>query len=330
MRRREFITLLGGAAVTWPVAAHAQRSESVRRIGVLMADAEGLPESQARKAALEKTLEQLRWQIGRTLAVDYRWAVGDLDRARAATAELLKPNPDLILATATPATRAAQQATRSIPIVFVAVSEPVAQGFIASLARPGGNLTGFSNLEPTFGAKWLELLKELAPRATHAAILFNPETSPFAVPFARGAEAAAPTLGLKAETIAIRGPVEIEAAIVRVAMEPGGALIFPPDTHTANHAKLIFDLCERHRLPAVYGVKSLVQNGGLASYGADHVDLFRRAAGYVDRILKGEKPADLAVQQPTKYELLVNLKTAKAIGIAVPPSLLARADEVID
>jgi putative ABC transport system substrate-binding protein len=295
-----------------------------------MPEAESFGESQARKAAFEQTLSKLGWRLGRTLAIDYRWAVSDTERARIATAELLALTPDLILAVATPATRAAQQATRIVPIVFVAVSEPVSQGIVASLAHPGGNATGFTNLEATFGAKWLEMLKEIAPNVTHAAILFNPEASPYAGSFARAAEAAAPKFEVKAETIAVRGPAQIEAAIARVASEPGGGLIFPTDTHTAAHAKLILELSERHRLPAIHGLKFIAAEGGLASYGIDLVDLFRGAAGYIDRILKGEKPANLAVQQPTKYEMVINLKAAKAIGLTIAPVLLARADEVIE
>jgi putative tryptophan/tyrosine transport system substrate-binding protein len=309
---------------------HAQEPDRLRRIGALMAEAESAEESQARKTILEQTLSQLGWKLGRTLAIDYRWAVNDPERARVATAELLALNPDLILAVATPAVRAAQQASRTIPIVFVAVGEPVSQGIVASLARPGGNVTGFSALESTIGAKWLELLKEIAPGVKHVAILFNPDTSPFNLRFARAAEAAAPTLGVNAETIAIRGQAQLEAAIIRLASEPGGGLIFPPDTQTASHAKLILELSVRYRLPAIHGLKFMATEGGLAFYGTDFVDMFRGVGGYIARIMNGEKPADLPVQQPTKFELVVNLKAAKAIGLAVPPTLLARADEVIE
>jgi putative ABC transport system substrate-binding protein len=330
MRRRDFIRAVIGSTAGWPLAAQAQGPDRLRRIGALMPEAESLAESQARKTALEQALSKLGWKLGRTLAIDYLWAVNNPERASVATAELLALKPELILAAATPATKAAHQATRIVPTVFVAVSEPVSQGLVASLAHPGGNITGFTNLEATFGGKWLELLKEIAPGVTRAAILFNPETSPFAVPIARAAEEVAPKLGMTSETIAVRGAPEIEAAITRVANEPGRGLIFPPDTHTATHLKLVLELSERYRLPAIHGLKLMATEGALAFYGVDIVDLFRAAAGYIDRILKGEKPADLPVQQPTKYELVINLKAAKAIGLAIAPTLLARADEVLE
>jgi len=330
MRRREFIVGLGGVATAWPLSAQAQGPNRLRRIGAMMTHAENTTESQARKTVFEQALSELGWKSGRTIAIDYRWSVGDLERARAATAELLGLNPDLILASATTAARAAQAATRTIPIVFIAVSEPVRQGIVTSLARPGGNITGFTNLESTFGEKLVELLKEIAPAVNRAGFIFNPNTAPNAPLFARSAEAASPRMQVKIDTMSVSTPTEIENAIVKVASEPGGGLVFPPDTYTASHSNLIVELATRHSLPAIYSLKYFATDGGLAFYGIDVVEQYRRAAGYVDRIMKGEKPADLPVQNPTKYELVINLKAAHAIGLTVAPTLIARADEVIE
>jgi len=328
MKRRQFVGLVGGAAV-WSRAGWAQQSNRLRRIGVMMPESKSAAESVARKATFEQALAQLGWNPG-TIAIDYRWVVNGPDPAARATEELLSLKPDMIVAVATPAARAAHKAVHTIPVVFVAVSEPVSQGIVASLARPGGNLTGFSNLETTFGTKWLELLKEIAPSVRHAGIIFNPDSAPFAVPIANAAVAAAPRFEMKGESIPIRGPDQVEAAIARVAGEIGGGLIFLPDPHTTNLVKLIVRLCERHKLPAVYGLNLMVAEGGLVSYGIDLVEIFRDTARYVDRILKGEKPASLPVQQPTKYELVINLKAARAIGLAVATTLLVRADRVIE
>ena len=330
MRRREFLALVGATAAVTPLSARAQEADRLRRIGALMAEAEDAAESRARKATFEQALSRLGWKLGRTIAIDYRWAIYDFERGRVASAELLGSNPDLILTAATPATKAALQASRTIPIVFVGVSEPVSQGIVTSLSHPGGNATGFTNLEPTLGTKWLELIKELVPSVARVGILFDPDTAPFAIPVARATEVAAAKFEVKVETIAVRSLAEIEAGIVRVANGPGGGLIFPPDTYTANNAQLIIELCEHYRLPAIYGLKFMAAAGGLAFYGVDIVDEFRAAAGYVDRIMKGEKPADLAVQQPTKIELVINLKTAKALGLTVPQSLLVTAADVIE
>jgi putative ABC transport system substrate-binding protein len=302
VKRRTFITLLGGAAA-WPLAARAQGTNRVRRIGALMPEPESYPESQTRLTAFQQALSKLGWKVGGNLVIDYRWEISDLERARTATTELLALGPDLILAVATPAARAAKSATRTIPVVFVAVSEPVAQGIVPSLAHPGGNLTGFTNLEPSFGAKWLELLKEIAPHVMRVAIMFNPDTSPYATPFSRSVEAAAPTFGVQAETALIHGPAEIGAVVTKLTTGPAGGLIVPPDTYTAGHSKLIVELAGRNRLPAIYGLKFFAVENGLAFYGADAIDMFGKAAGYVDRILRGQKPSDLAVQQPTQFQL---------------------------
>jgi putative tryptophan/tyrosine transport system substrate-binding protein len=330
-RRRQFIFMLGSASAAWPLAAWGQQPSGPRKLGVMMPEAESSAESIGRKAKFEEALAKLGWKVGSNLAIDYRWAVNGPDRADRATAELLALGPDLIVAVATPAARAAYKMIHSIPVVFVAVSEPVSQGIVASLARPGGNLTGFSNLEGTFGEKWLELLKEIAPTVMNVGIAFNPDSAPFLIPIANATVATAAKLGIKAESIAVRGQDQIEAAIARLAAEVGSGFIFPPDAHTSNQAKWIAESCIRYKIPAVYGLRLMVvEGGGLMSYGIDLIEIFRDAAGYVDRILKGEKPANLPVQQPTKYELIINLKAAKAIDLSVPTGLLVRANEVIE
>jgi ABC-type uncharacterized transport system substrate-binding protein len=333
MRRREFIALIGAAAaswVSWPFAARAQQAERMRRIGVLMVLSENDPQSRSRVAAFQQALDKLGWTVGRNLAIDYRWGVSNPERARTAAAELLDLAPDLILANATLALRGAQQATRTVPIVFTGVSEPVSQGFVASLARPGGNTTGFTNLEPSVAGKWVELLKEMAPRVTRVALVFNPPSTPIPAQFVRAAEAAAAKLGLETAAAQVGGLVEIEATLSRLAGEPGIGLIFPPDTFTGFHHKLIVELTARHRLPAIYSFGYFAAAGGLVSYGPDVTDHFRRSAVYVDRIFRGEAPGDLPVQQPTKFEFVINLKTAKALGLTVPDKLLVGADEVIE
>jgi putative ABC transport system substrate-binding protein len=326
--RREFVALLGGAAA-WPLAAHAQQPERVRRIGVLMVGAESDHESRRRVTAFERELRNLGWIVSRNLQIDYRWSVSDDERAAAAAAELLRLIPDVVLASAPPALRAVQQTTRTTPIVFAAISEPVAQGFVASLAHPGGNTTGFASLEPTLGAKWLELLKEIAPHVTRVAAMRNPASAPIGAQFIHSAEAAASKLVLKTVEAQVHEPAEIEAVITKLGREPGGGLIILPDAFLSLHQRLVIDLAARHRVPAIYPFRYFA-GGGLVSYGPDVADQFRRAAGYVDRIFRGEKPADLPVQQPTKFELVINIKTAKALGLDVPPTLLARADEVIE
>jgi putative tryptophan/tyrosine transport system substrate-binding protein len=329
MRRREFITLLGGA-VAWPLAVRAQQIKSVRRLGVLMPEAENDAQSQAQVRALEHGLTQLGWSPGKNLQIDYRWAAGDLHETRLAAAELVRLAPDVLLAAATPPVRALQQATNTIPIVFAGITEPVAQGLVASLAHPGGNLTGFSNMEATFGEKWLELLKEIDPRVTRAAIVFNPQTAPITADLLHNVEVAAQMFAIQPIATPVRQISEIETAAAMLAREPDGGMILLPDSFTTTNRKPIIEAVARHRLPAVYPFKFFAAEGGLLSYGVDNSELYRRAAIYVDRILKGEKPADLPVQQPTKFELVINLKTAKALGLDVPPTLLARADEVIE
>jgi ABC-type uncharacterized transport system substrate-binding protein len=328
MKRRQFITLLGVAAVAWPFAARAQ-PDRMRRIGVLMAFASDDPEGQARLAAVAQGLQQSGWTVGQNVRVDYRWSGGNADNMRKYAAELVALAPDVILAHSSQAVAPLLQATRTVPIVFVAVSDPVGAGYVDSLARPGGNATGFLLWEYSIAGKWLELLKEIAPRVTRAAVLR--ETAIAAGPALFGViQAAAPSLGVELRPVDVRDAGEIERAITAFAQGANGGLIVTGSTLAAIHRDLIVTLAARHKLPAVYFGRHFVTADGLMSYGPDFLDQFRRAAGYVDRILKGEKAADLPVQAPTKYELAINLKTAKALGLDIPPTLLARADEVIE
>jgi putative tryptophan/tyrosine transport system substrate-binding protein len=327
MRRRDFISLVGGAAAAWPLAARAQQPERVRRIGSLTGIADHSM-AQARLATFLETLQQLGWTEGQNVQVDRRWGGGDADRIRKYAAELATLNPDVILVTGA-ATPQLLQATRTVPIVFVLVPDPVGSGFVESLSRPGGNATGFMTFEYGLSGKWLELLKEIAPGVTRAAVLWDP-----ALPAGIGQfaiiQSVVQSVGVDVRPISVRDAAEIERAISAFARFSNGGLIVTASALARVHINLIVTLAARHKLPAVYWDRPSVASGGLISYGANDVDPFRRAAGYVDRILKGEKPADLPVQAPTKYELVINLKTAKALGLDVPPMLLARADEVIE
>jgi putative ABC transport system substrate-binding protein len=330
MRRREFISLLGGSVAAWSGAARAQQGTRARRVGVLMGLAESDSDAQPRVTAFLRQLQELGWTDGGNVRIDYRWTAGDVERARAAAKDLVGLEPDVILGHTTSSVVALRQETRTIPIVFTIVSEPVANRFVESLAHPGGNLTGFTNLEPAVGAKWLEILKEIAPHIARIAIIFNPETTPSAVPFSRSAETAAQKLAVGAVVTAIHEPGDIEPVMSTLGREPGGGLIFPPDAFTAFHRKMIIELAARYRLPAIYPFRYFAADGGLVSYGTNVVDQFRQAAVYVDQILRGTKPGDLPVQQPNKFQLVINLKTAKALGLTIPPTLLATADEVIE
>jgi putative ABC transport system substrate-binding protein len=278
---------------------------------------------------LQQGLEKLGWTVGRNVRIDYRWGAAAVESLRAATAELLTLAPDVILASTSRAVATLQQATRTVPIVFVTIIEPIAQGFVQSLAHPGGNITGFTSMEATVGAKWLELLKEVAPHVTRVAFMFNPD-NPGPMQFSGSAEAAGPKLGVEVVMAPVHGPAEIEAAEVMLGREPGGGLILPPDGFMLGYRKLIVELAARYRLPVIYGVREFAADGGLAYYGVDITDQFRQAAGYIDRILRGEKPGDLPVQQPTKFELVINLKAAKALGLEIPLLLQQRADEIIE
>jgi ABC-type uncharacterized transport system substrate-binding protein len=328
MRRREFISLLGGAAA-WPLAAGAQQGERVRRIGVLMAQAANDPEGQARIAAFLQGLQELGWSVGRNLRIDIRWSAGNADDTHKYAAELVALAPDIILASTTPSVAALLQATRTVPIVFTVVADPVGAGFVDSLARPGGNATGFITFEYGLAAKWLELLKEIAPGTTRAAVLRDPAITSGIGQFA-AIQTAAPSLGMEIVPVNVRDAGDIERAVATFARVGNGGLIATGGPLTQLHRDLIIMLTARHKLPAVYANRFFVADGGLMSYGSDLVGQHRPAARYVDRILKGEKPADLPVQAPTKYELVINLKTARALGLEVPASVLARADEVIE
>ena len=326
--RRELLVALGGsAAAGWSLAARAQQGERVRRVGVLMNLAADDPEGQTRIVAFVQGLQQSGWTDGRNIRIDTRWAAGDADRFHRYAEELLALAPDVILASATPSVQALQQATRTVPIVFANVGDPVGMGFVESLARPGGNTTGFTPLEFGFGAKWLELLKEIAPRLTRVAVLRDLTIGPAQL---SAIQAVAPSFGVELSPVGVRDAGEIERTIAAFAQSSNAGMIVTPSTSAAIHRDLIVMLAARHRLPAVYSFRYFATTGGLLSYGPDPIDMYRRAASYVDRILKGEKPADLPVQTPTKYQLVVNLKTAKALGLDIPTSILARADEVIE
>jgi putative ABC transport system substrate-binding protein len=330
IERRKFLaTLLGGAVATWPLAARAQQGERMRRIGVLMAMTADDPESAPRLASFAQGLQQSGWTIGQNVRVDYRWGGGNADNMRKYAAELVALAPDVILAHASGAVASLLQATRTIPIVFTTVSDPVGAGYVDSLARPGGNATGFLVWEYSIAGKWLELLKEIAPHVTRVAVLRESAIAAGPGLFAV-IQAAAPSLGVELRPVDVRDAGEIKRAITAFAQGSNGGLIVTGSPGALFHRDLIVTLAARHKLPAVYYARYVVTGGGLISYGPDFTDLFRRPAGYVDRILKGEKPADLPVQAPTKYELVINLKTAKALGLDMPATVLARADEVIE
>ncbi len=329
MKRREFITLLGGAAA-WPLTAQAQQPEPMRRIGVLMGFPESDSQAQSYIAAFRDGLQKLGWTDGRNVRIDTRWAAFDAESRQRFAKELIALQPDLILSHTTPTTAALLQQTRTIPIIFATVTDPIGSGFVASLPRPGGIVTGFTLVEPTMAAKWVELLKEIAPRINRVAMLFNPATATYADYFLKPFKAAAPSFAVEAIAAPARDTSELESVIAAQVREPNGGLIVMPDSFTDANREEITSLAARYHLPAVYAYRFFTERGGLLSYGADLSDNFRRAADYVDRVLKGEKPADLPVQAPTKFELAINLKTAKVLGLTVPSSLLARADEVIE
>jgi putative ABC transport system substrate-binding protein len=329
LKRREFITLVGGAAMTWPLAARTQQPARMRRIGMLMPFAADDPEALARVTVFAQGLQELGWTIGQNVRVDYRWSAADPNRMRSLAAELVALAPDVILANGSAALEALQQATRSIPIVFLAVVDPVGAGYIATLAHPGGNATGFTLFEYGISGKWMEVLKEIAPNVRRAAVLREPALASAIGQFAV-IQSAASSLGVEISPVDMRDAADIESAVAALARGSNGGIIVPTSALAVAHRDLIIALAARYRLPAVYALRLFVSGGGLISYGPDIVDPYRHAAGYVDRILKGEKPADLPVQAPVKYETVINLKAARALGLDVPPTLLARADEVIE
>jgi putative ABC transport system substrate-binding protein len=328
VKRRTFISILGGAAATWPLAARAQQADGMRRIGVLMDLAASDPEGQVRVAAFRAELSRLGWADGGNARIDIRWGAGVANRMREYAEELVALKPDAILASGSPSVGALQSTTK-LPVVFASVADPVGAGFVASLARPGGNITGFMLLEYSIGTKWLELLKDVEPRVTRVAVLRDPTLASGSGQFG-AIQAVASSFGVELSPIGMRNASEIEDAVNVFARGAKGGLIVTASTLATLHRELIVALASRHRLPTVYSNRLFVTGGGLLSYSPDRIDQFRQAAAYIDRILKGEKPADLPVQAPTKYELVINLKTAKALGLDVPSTLLARADEVIE
>jgi putative ABC transport system substrate-binding protein len=329
MRRREFITLVGSAAAGWPLVARAEQGERTRRVGFLMNLAESDLEAKARAEAFQQGLQQLGLRDGSNIRIDYRFATDPPQTAEKAK-ELIDLKPDLIVGVGTPAVLALLRETRTIPIVFVQIADPVGQGIVKSLAEPGGNATGLALFEFSVGGKWLELIKEIAPGVRRIAVIFNPDTAPFGPLYLSSIEAAAPSFSMEPSAALVHDDAGIEAVMASLGRVPGGGLIVLPDVFTASHRKTIIELAAHYHLPAIYSLPYNARDGGLLSYGVDNLDLNRRAASYVDRILKGAKPSDLPVEQPTKYELVINLKTAKALDLTIPQSLLATADEVIE
>jgi putative ABC transport system substrate-binding protein len=329
MKRRQFITLLGGAAAAWPLVASAQQGERVRRIGVLMSGDENDPLGKSEVSAFTQALAGLGWTVGRNVRMDLVWARGDIDRIRTLAGELVGLQPDIIVTGGVPATTAVRRETRTIPIVFSIVADPVASGLVAALNQPGGNITGFAQLETSFVGKWLELLSDIAPGLKRAAIMFNPDSAPVSA-FMPLLETAARSLKVLPIIAPVHTDVEIEMRINDLGSEPGGGLVVIPDIFTNYHRVPIILAAARAKVPAISWQSDFTRDGGLLSYGVDLVDNYRRVTSYVDRILRGEKPGDLPVQLPTKFEMIVNLKTAKALGLTVPPSILLRAEEVIE
>jgi len=327
MRRREFMAGLGSAVA---LAARAQQPDRMRHVGVLMNVVQEDPGGPADVMAFRHGLAELGWIEGRNIHIEFRWPGGDIDRVQTFAKELVRLRPDVLIGRSTPTTAALKQETTAIPIIFVNVTEPAEQGFVQSLARPGGNVTGFTNFEASIGGKWLQLLKEVDPRIARVAVIYNPQTAPFAGLFLRSVESAAPTFAVEAVAMPIQSDADIESALAMFATQPSSGLIAIPDSFTGQHRDLIIALAARYRLPALYAIPSATPSGGLMAYAVDTRDTMQRAAGYVDRILKGAKPGDLPVQQAARFQLSINLKTAKAIGLDVSPNLLARADEVIE
>ena len=330
LRRRDLIRLCGGAMVAVPVTARAEQPAGMRRVGVLLNLSETDPEAQRLVRAFREELVRLGWSDGRNLRIDYRWTGGDVDRARAFAKELVELSPDIIVGYATPSVVALHQQTTSIPIVFLAVTDPVGQGIVASLAHPGSNITGFQDFEISLGTKWMDSLKQIAPNIKRVTTIFNPRTAPYYPLYLRAIEEAASSFAVELIAVEVHDDAEIDGAINDIGREPNGGLFVLPDTFNFIHRRTIIALADRYRVPAVYFFPFFAREGGLISYGPDVIDMVLRTAGYVDRILKGAKAADLPVQQPTAFRLVVNLKTAEALGLTIPPSILARADEVIE
>ena len=329
MKRREFITVLGGTVIAWPLAAQAQQPERMRRIGFWVGERESNPNAHRRIAAFKQGLSNLNWMEGRNIQIEYRWAILDLDGIRADAASLVALDPDVIVTTGAPTVAALHQLTRSIPIVFTFVTDPVRDGFVKSLSHPGGNITGFTIYEHTMAGKWLEMLKEAVPHMTRVAVMQNPE-HPAWLTYLNAIGTVAPSVGVQVVPTPVHDPAEIERAIDAFAGEPNGGLIVLPSGVAVNYRDQIIALALRHRVPAIFPERAFTESGGLISYGVVQSEMYRLAATYADRILKGTKPSELPVQAATKFELIINLKTAKALGLEIPPTLLARADEVIE
>jgi putative tryptophan/tyrosine transport system substrate-binding protein len=330
MKRRNVLWVLGCAVGAWPLEVSAQQPTRVARVGWIDFVFEDDPDGRARLAVFEKGMHDVGWTLGRNLVIDYRWGVLDLEKARLAAAELLLAAPDLIVSAGTPAAMALREAASAIPVVFVSVTDPVAQGIVKSFAQPGGNLTGFSYLEPRMGAKWVELLKEIAPQINHVALMFNPRSAPFFPLYYQSIEPAAAKLEVEAVVAPVHEIKDIEPVITMLAARPGGGLIVIGDAFNLANRKVTIELAMKHRVPAIYGISRAAFDGGLVHYSVDIIYQYQLAVGYVDRILRGAAPADLPVQLPTKFSLVINLKAAKVLGLDIPPSLLARADEVIE
>ena len=330
MRRREFIGLIGSAAASWPFAAGAEQPQQMRRIGMLITTREDDVEGQTRVALLRQGLKELGWIEGRNINVDYRWTGGDAARAKTDAAELVSQKPDLIIANSTQSLAAVRDETSTIPIVFLVVGDPIGQGFVSSLARPGGNITGFTAFEFATSAKWLELIKEIVPEVKRIAFMFNPFGGSYAEKFVQAIAPIASSSGIDLKVSPTRNAADIDQALIAVSGEPRGGLIVSPDGFTTSNRGLIISLAARYRLPAIYPYRYFAADGGLLSYGHDSNEPWRRAPAYVDKILRGASPADLPIQQPTKFELIINLRTAKALGLTIPPQLLDRADELIE
>jgi putative ABC transport system substrate-binding protein len=329
MRRRDVITLIGGLAAMWSFAADA-KAERIRHLGMLMSNSEDDPLGQARVTAFRQALAELGWIEGRNLKIEWRWTGGDITRVREYATELVRLVPDVIVANGTPSVAALKQATSSIPIVFVVVNDPAAQGIIPSVAHPGGNITGFSFLEYSMVGKSLEILKQIAPGIVHVAMMFNPDTYPYYTIHLQSFETVARTLSLELTAAQVRSPEEIDEVVAKLGRQPGSALLVTPDPYLVVHRDAVIRAAGQYRVPATYSYRQHVQEGGLMSYGADTVDIFKRSASYIDRILKGTSPADLPAQAPVKFEIAINLRSAKALGVDIPPNLLALADEVIE
>jgi putative ABC transport system substrate-binding protein len=330
MKRREFITLLGGATAAWPLAGRAQQPGAMRRVGILMSAAESDKDAQLGIAVFRETLDRLGWNEGRNLRIESRWGEANPARITALAKELVELSPDILVAYTTPSVKALQQETRSIPIVFLSVTDPLGQGIVASLAHPGGNTTGFAVFEFSLGAKFLEILKQISPNVARVTTIFNPETAPYYPLYLRSIEQGASSFAVELIAVEIHNDADIERTLGALARDPDAGLIVLPDSFNIVHRARIIELANRHRLPAIYFFQYFARDGGLVTYGPDENELFRRTASYVDRIFKGDRPSDLPVQHPTKFTMVINLRTAKALGFIIPPLLLASADEVIE